>query len=118
MDVSTRLRRDVEALANLNRRTGSAGEQRSAEWIAGRLAEAGARDITTSRFRDPVVLGACSLSYLIFGVAVGLLSGWWSRLLSTAVTMHDQPRPPGHHLPAHCARHRPGHRKTHPGLVL
>jgi Peptidase family M28 len=47
----TRVRDDVRALAGIERRSASAGERRSAEWCARRLAEAGAVDVTIEPFR-------------------------------------------------------------------
>ncbi len=46
-----RLRADVEALAAIERGAGTAGERRSAEWVAGRLEEAGAADVRLRSFR-------------------------------------------------------------------
>jgi len=42
---------DVEALAAIERGATSAGERASAEWVAGRLAEAGAADVRLEGFR-------------------------------------------------------------------
>lgn len=51
-DMALRMRRDVEQLACFDRRTGTPGERRSAEWIAGRLRDdIGAADTTTTWFR-------------------------------------------------------------------
>lgn len=49
--AEARLRADVEALAAIERGAGSAGERRSAEWIAARLREAGAADVGLRPFR-------------------------------------------------------------------
>jgi Peptidase family M28 len=46
-----RLRSDVEALAAMTRGSASPGERASAEWIAGRLREAGAADVRLQTFR-------------------------------------------------------------------
>lgn len=45
MDGHQRLAADLEALCAIERPTASAGEHEAAEWLAGRLADAGARDI-------------------------------------------------------------------------
>jgi len=49
--AAERLRADVEALAAIERGAGTAGERRSAEWVAGRLGEAGAADVRLRSFR-------------------------------------------------------------------
>jgi hypothetical protein len=46
-----RVRADVEALAAIERGAGGAGERRSAEWVAGRLREAGAAEVRLQDFR-------------------------------------------------------------------
>ena len=45
------VRRDVEALAAMERRSAGSGERASAEWVARRLREAGARDVALRPFR-------------------------------------------------------------------
>jgi hypothetical protein len=49
--LAPRLRDDIEALAAMKRGSATAGERRSAEWIAARLREAGAADVRLEHFR-------------------------------------------------------------------
>lgn len=51
MDPLRAIRGDVEALAAMERRSASPGERRSAEWLAGRLRDAGAADVRLQTFR-------------------------------------------------------------------
>jgi Peptidase family M28 len=52
-EIEAGLREVVERLAPLEREAGSPGEREAAEWIAGRLTEAGCRtDLDEERFRD------------------------------------------------------------------
>jgi acetylornithine deacetylase/succinyl-diaminopimelate desuccinylase-like protein len=49
--VANRLRADVEALAGIERRSASEGEERSAAWLAERMEDAGAAGVEVRRFR-------------------------------------------------------------------
>jgi hypothetical protein len=48
--ATLRLRRDVEALAAIERGSATPGERRSAEWVAGRLREQGGEDVRLASF--------------------------------------------------------------------
>jgi hypothetical protein len=63
-----RLRADVEALAALTRDSAGPGERASAEWVAGRLREAGARDVRVEAYRGRSTYGWAWLTYLAAGV--------------------------------------------------
>jgi hypothetical protein len=48
--LATRLREDIEALAAMKRGSASAGERRSADWLAARLREQGGEDVRVEPF--------------------------------------------------------------------
>jgi acetylornithine deacetylase/succinyl-diaminopimelate desuccinylase-like protein len=75
------LKRDVEALAAMERRSASEGERRSAEWLAGRLREAGAEGIRVQRFRYPHTFAHAQAAHFATGLAAIALR---RRLLAAA----------------------------------
>lgn len=86
-DVGLRLRRDVEQLASFDRRTGTSGERRSAEWIAGRLRDdIGAADVATTWFRTQSSWAPAQLAYLLAAMVAGAVPGLRGRLLGAAVS--------------------------------
>ena len=71
-DDATTLREVVEALAPLERRAGSEGERRAAQWIARRLRDAGCdAEVEEERFRDGYarVMSTLSITGGVAGVA-------------------------------------------------
>lgn len=79
------LRRDVEYLASLDRRTTSPGEESSADWIVRRLRDIGAVDVTRWRFRTQSSWAPANLAYLIASIGAGAVPGFLGRLLAAAV---------------------------------
>jgi Peptidase family M28 len=76
-----RLRSDVEALSAMTRGSASPGERASAEWIAGRLREAGASDVRLETFRyQGTYAGAHALH-----LAAGLVAARRGRVLGAAL---------------------------------
>jgi acetylornithine deacetylase/succinyl-diaminopimelate desuccinylase-like protein len=76
-----RLRSDVEALSAMTRGSASPGERASAEWIAGRLREAGASDVHLETFRyQGTYAGAHALH-----VAAGLVAARRGGVLGAAL---------------------------------
>jgi acetylornithine deacetylase/succinyl-diaminopimelate desuccinylase-like protein len=69
-----RLRADVAALTAMTRASASPGERRSAEWIAGRLREAGAGDVRLEGFRYQGTYAATHALHVIAGMAGGLVA--------------------------------------------
>jgi hypothetical protein len=70
-----RVRRDVLELSRIERRTGTPGEQRSAEWVAERLAEAGVSDLQTSEFRTQTTWAWSHAAHYGLGIASGVVGG-------------------------------------------
>ncbi|MGV0743780.1 M28 family metallopeptidase [Mycolicibacterium sp. XJ870] len=86
-DIDLRMRRDIEQLARLNRRTSTPGERRSAEWIASRLSgDIGAADTATAWFRTQSSWAPTHLVYLLAAIVAGAVSGLFGRLLGAGVT--------------------------------
>jgi hypothetical protein len=81
-----RLRSDVEALVALDRRAGSDGERRSAEWIAEALRDIGAQDVAMSGFRTQSSWVPAHVAHLLLGVVAGLIPGLGARLAAAAIT--------------------------------
>ncbi|MBF6331674.1 M28 family peptidase [Nocardia transvalensis] len=77
----------VEALARLDRRTTSPGERRSAELLAARLAEAGARQVDITEFRGQSSWVPMHLGHLAAAAIIGLLPGPLARLAAVAVAV-------------------------------
>ncbi len=63
---------DVEALAAIERGATSAGERASAEWVAGRLAEAGAADVRLEGFRYQGTYAWAHAAHFALGALGGL----------------------------------------------
>jgi len=63
------LRRDVEELAGMERLSATAGERRSAEWVAGRLAEVGTSDVELRDFRGRHSFGHVHALHFAAGLA-------------------------------------------------
>jgi len=74
-------RRDVEALAALERRSASEGERRSAGWLADRLRDAGAQEVGLESFRYQHTFGHAHAVHFAAGLAAILLR---RRLLAAA----------------------------------
>jgi hypothetical protein len=74
------LTEDVAALAAMERRSASAGERASAEWIAARLREAGAQDVALQEFRYQHTYAWAQAAHF----AAGMLG---SRLLAAAAAV-------------------------------
>lgn len=71
--VPAAVRADVEQLAAMTRRSASPGERRSAEWLARRLADAGAADVDLASFRFQSSFGlAQGLHFAVAAVAAVL----------------------------------------------
>lgn len=86
-EIGRRLRRDVEQLTSHDRRTGTPGERRSAEWIARRLRDdIGATDVMITRFRTQSSWAPAQLAYLLAAMVAGALPGRLGRLLGAAIT--------------------------------
>ncbi|MFD4440235.1 M20/M25/M40 family metallo-hydrolase [Nocardia sp. NPDC058519] len=84
-EAAVRLRRDVEQLVGLDRRTIGRGERESAHYLADRLAEIGAKDITTTTFRTQSSWAPAHLAYLAVGAELALLSHPAARVAGAAV---------------------------------
>jgi hypothetical protein len=69
------LRPDVEALSAIERGAATPGERRSAEWVAQRLRQAGARDVTVSGFRYQRSWAYGSVPASLAGLAAARLGG-------------------------------------------
>lgn len=70
-----RVRRDVVELSRIERRTGTPGEQRSAQWAAERLSEAGVRDVQTSEFRTQSTWAGPHAAHYALGIAFAVAAG-------------------------------------------
>lgn len=68
------VRADVAALAAIERGAGSAGERRSAEWVAARLAEAGAADVRLRPFRYQRTYAWAHAAHFALGLLGGAVS--------------------------------------------
>lgn len=84
-EAAARLRRDVEQLVGLDRRTVGRGERESARYLATRLAEIGAKDIATTTFRTQSSWAPAHLAYLAIGADLALLSNPAARIAGAAV---------------------------------
>ncbi|MGX1806527.1 M28 family peptidase [Nocardia sp. NPDC055321] len=82
-----RLVEAVGALTALDRRTGSSGERRSAEWIAGQLRELGAGDVRLSTFRAQTSWAPVHLAHTIAALALGARSGRAARIANAGVAL-------------------------------
>jgi hypothetical protein len=84
-ETAARLRRDVEKLVSLDRRTSRWGERESARYLAGRLAEIGAKDITTASFRTQSSWAPAHLAYMAVGADLALLRHRAARVAGAAL---------------------------------
>lgn len=82
-----RLNRDVAQLVELDRRTTSAGEYRSAQYIADRLAEIGAEDIEQPTFRSHSSWAPPHLAHLALGALAATASHRGSRALAALIAI-------------------------------
>ncbi len=76
------LRADVEALAAMTRGSASPGERASAEWIAGRLREAGAADVGLETFRYQGTYAGPHALHVAAGLVAARRGGWLGAALA------------------------------------
>ena len=69
------LRADVEALAAIERRSASAGERASGDWVRSRLERAGAVGVETDRFRYQHTFAHAQGLHFAAGLAAAMLGG-------------------------------------------
>ncbi len=81
------LREDVEALARLRRRTTIAGEQESAEWVAGRLRALGTEDVRVVTFRGQSSWAWAHGAHMLAGLGASWVRGRAARLLGALVAV-------------------------------
>jgi hypothetical protein len=81
------LRKDVEALARLRRLTTTAGERRSAEWVADRLRELDTENVRIVTFRGQSSWAWAHGAHLLAGLAASWVRGRTGRLLGTLVAV-------------------------------
>lgn len=81
------LREDVEALSAMRRRTTTAGERESAEWIAGRLRGLGTEDVRVTGFRGQSTWAWAHGAHLLAGLAASWIPGRAGRLLGALVAL-------------------------------
>lgn len=81
------LQEDVEALSQLRRRTTTAGERESAEWVAGRLRELGAEDVRVVSFRGQSTWAWAHGAHMLAGLAASWMRGRAGRLLGALVAV-------------------------------
>lgn len=81
------LREDVEALARLRRRTTTAGERESAEWVAGQLRHLGAEDVRVLSFRGQSTWAWAHVAHLLAGYVASRLRGRAARFLGVLVAV-------------------------------
>jgi len=70
------VRADVEALASMQRGSAGPGERASAAWVAGRLGEAGVRDVVVEPFRYQGTYAWAHVAHAVAGLAATRLRGW------------------------------------------
>lgn len=87
VDLTARLRRDVEQLVTLDRRTVGSGERASARYLAERLTEIGAKDIALSTFRTQTSWAPAHLTYLAFGADLAVLAHPAARVAGAALAL-------------------------------
>ena len=78
------VRQDVEALAARRRRSASQGERESADWVAGRLAGAGADDVRLLRFRHSSTFAPAHIAHFASGLLAAAAGGRAGAALSLA----------------------------------
>jgi Peptidase family M28 len=81
--VAQRLREDIEALAAIERGSATPGERRSAEWVAERLREQGARDVRLEEFGYQRTFAHAQAAHF----AVGALAALGRRRLLAAAAL-------------------------------
>jgi hypothetical protein len=81
------LREDVEALAQLQRRTTTAGERESADWVAARLRALGAEDVRIVTFRGQSTWAWAHGAHMLAGLAASWMRGRAGRLLGALVAV-------------------------------
>ena len=81
------LRGDVEALSQLRRRTTTAGERESAEWVAGRLRALGAEEVRIVTFRGQSTWAWAHGAHMLAGLAASWVRGRAGRLLGALVAV-------------------------------
>lgn len=134
------LREDVEALARLRRRTTTAGERESAQWVAGRLRALGAEDVRIATFRGQSSWAWAHGAHLLAGLAASWVRSRLGRLLGALVAVSYEldvsarsqwmrrllPGRPGHSVEARIPSQAPArrtlvlvahHDAAHTGLV-
>lgn len=83
LDLSS-VRRDVEALAAMERRSASPGERASAGWVGRRLAEAGAAEVRLQAFRYQHTFAGAQGVHYAAGLLAARAGGAAGRLLALA----------------------------------
>lgn len=86
-EMVQRLRRDVESLVSIDRRTAQWGERTSATYIVQRLADIGAEDIRLPTFSTQTSWVPAHLVYLALGVGVAAQKHPLARLAGAATTI-------------------------------
>jgi peptidase M28-like protein len=86
-EAGSSLQEDVEALSQLRRRTTTAGERESAEWVAGRLRALGAEDIRIVTFRGQSTWAWAHGAHMLAGLAASWVRGRVGRLLGALVAV-------------------------------
>jgi len=81
------LREDVEALARLGRRTTTAGERESADWVASRLRALGADEVRIRTFRGQSTWAWAHGAHMLAGLAASWIRGRAGRLLGVLVAV-------------------------------
>ena len=81
--MAQELRDDIESLAGIERGSATPGERRSAQWLAGRLSQQGARDVRLESFRYQRTFAHAQAAH--FGV--GLLAALGRRRLLAAAAL-------------------------------
>jgi hypothetical protein len=80
--VAQRLREDVEALAGIERGSATAGERESAEWVAGRLREAGAEGVRLESYRYQPTFAYAHFVHYVAGMLRSRLGAWTDPVLA------------------------------------
>ena len=75
------------ASARLRRRTTTAGERESAEWVAGRLRALGAEDVRIVTFRGQSTWAWAHGAHMLAGLAASWVRGRAGRLLGALVAV-------------------------------
>jgi hypothetical protein len=85
--VCDRLRRDVAALVEFDRRTATPGERHSAHHIANRLREIGADDVALSSFRTQSSWAPAHFAHAVNGILAAMLPGPLGRAAAAAAAV-------------------------------